>query len=85
MNFKNTAAHIAILTFVLLAAPAGADPKVSLPQDKPGYDKTKDAGAKAPEGADILFDGTQKSIDANWEMWPKKDMKITWSLEEPDR
>ncbi|HCQ38748.1 MAG TPA: hypothetical protein DIV39_06300, partial [Verrucomicrobiales bacterium] len=80
MNLKNTATHIAILTIVSLAAPVGAEPKIPQPQDKPGYDKTKDAGAKAPKGADILFDGTQKSIDANWEMWPKKDMKITWSL-----
>ena len=77
MKFTNTAKHIAILTLCALIQPAGANPK---PEDKPGYDKAKDAGAKAPKGADILFDGTQKSIDSNWEMWPKKDMKITWSL-----
>ena len=50
------------------------------PEDKPGYDKTKDLGVKAPEGADIPFDGTMKSIEDNWEMWPKKDMAISWKL-----
>jgi len=49
-------------------------------EDKPGYDKARDLGVKAPEGADTLFDGTQKSVDENWVMWPSPDMKITWSL-----
>ena len=48
--------------------------------EKPAYDKSKDLGVKAPEGADILFDGTQASIDKNWQMWPKADMAITWDL-----
>jgi len=52
------------------------------PEKKPGYDKTKDVGCAAPAGADIPFDGTEKSIKDNWEMWPKKDMEITWSLME---
>ena len=46
---------------------------------KPAYDKSKDLGVKAPEGADILFDGTKESLK-NWEMWPKPDMAITWKL-----
>ncbi|MDP6717767.1 MAG: DUF1080 domain-containing protein, partial [Pirellulaceae bacterium] len=50
------------------------------PQEKPGYDKTKDVGAAAPKGADVPFDGTKKSIDENWEMWPKPEMPIKWSL-----
>jgi len=50
------------------------------PENKKGYEKSKDVGAKVPDGADLLFDGTQKSIDANWEMWPKADMEITWKL-----
>ena len=50
------------------------------PEDKQGYDKTKDLGVKSPKGADVPFDGTQKSIADNWQMWPKADMKITWSL-----
>ena len=54
------------------------------PEDQPGYDKTKDVGAAAPKGADTPFDGTKKSL-ANWEMWPKADMPITWSLvDSPD-
>ena len=52
----------------------------TLPENKPGYDKTKDLGVKAPEGADIPFDGTMKSIEENWEMWPKKEMAISWSI-----
>ena len=80
MKLKNIIKQIAIIGSILLIHSAAAQPKATQPQDKPGYDKAKDTGAKAPEGADILFDGTQKSIDSNCEMWPKKDMKITWSL-----
>ncbi|MDG1873495.1 MAG: DUF1080 domain-containing protein [Mariniblastus sp.] len=50
------------------------------PEQKPGYDKSKDVGVKAPENADVPFDGSQKSLEANWEMWPKPEMPITWSL-----
>ena len=80
MKLTNISKQMAILGLISLIHSAAAQPKATQPEDKPGYDKTKDTGAKAPEGADILFDGTQKSIDSNWEMWPKKDMKITWSL-----
>ena len=52
------------------------------PEAKPGYDQTKDQGVVAPVGADVLFDGTQKSIDENWQMWPKTEMPLTWSLVE---
>ena len=68
---------LAVAAALAFTATAAAQTK---PEDKPGYDKTRDLGVKPPEGADLLFDGTQKSIDDNWEMWPKKDMKITWSL-----
>ena len=61
----NAAKHIAVLSLLALTNPAGAEEKAPKPEDKPGYDKTKDVGTKAPKGADILFDGTQKSIDAN--------------------
>jgi hypothetical protein len=47
---------------------------------KPVYDSSKDLDIKAPSNADILFDGTQQSINQNWEMWPQNDMPITWSL-----
>ena len=50
------------------------------PIKKPRYDKSKDIGLNAPSTAEILFDGTQKSIDKIWQMWPKTDMPITWSL-----
>lgn len=69
----------------LIALPnASADDHAKAPakevKEKPAYDKSRDLGVKAPEGADILFDGTQESIDKNWVMWPKKDMAITWKL-----
>ena len=67
-------AVVAMLTTTLAAAEKTA------PESKPGYDKTKDVGAKAPEGADVPFDGTMKSVEANWQMWPKAEMPITWSL-----
>lgn len=54
------------------------------PEDKPNYKKSRDLGVKAPEGADLLFDGTQKSIDDNWVMWSKNrdatNEPITWKL-----
>lgn len=50
------------------------------PEQLSGYDASKDVGVPAPQNADVPFDGTQKSLEANWEMWPKPDMAITWSL-----
>ena len=50
------------------------------PENKPGYMKSKDVGAAAPTDADVPFDGTMKSVKENWEMWPKPDMAITWSI-----
>ena len=50
------------------------------PEEQSGYDKTKDIGLKAPKGAEVLFDGTMNSVKKNWEMWPKKDMDITWKI-----
>ena len=49
-------------------------------EQKSAYEKSKDVGAKAPDGADVPFDGTMKSIQSNWQMWPKADMAITWSI-----
>ena len=73
MMLNKTAKMLAFLAMTGLVASVVAEDKNPKPEDKPGY-------VKAPEGADVLFDGTQESIDKNWEMWPKKDMKITWSL-----
>ncbi len=70
---------VAAMVMVAFAFPALAAEKKT-PEQQPGYDKTKDVGAKAPKDADVPFDGTQKSIDDNWQMWPQADMKITWSL-----
>ena len=50
------------------------------PEEQSGYDKNKDVGLKAPKGAEILVDGTIESVRKNWEMWPKKDMDITWKI-----
>ena len=50
------------------------------PEHRSGYDGSKDVGLSAPETADLLFDGSQESIDANWQMWPQQDMAITWKL-----
>lgn len=76
--------HLTIRVLVLLIAamvgPFAATGQDNAPEKKKGYDKTKDVGAKAPKGADVPFDGTEKSIAANWEMWPKADMPISWSL-----
>jgi hypothetical protein len=58
--------------------PAAADKNA--PENKPGYVKSKDVGAAAPTDADVPFDGTMKSVKENWEMWPKPDMAITWSI-----
>ncbi len=60
----------------LIGMPAYAEK----PEEKAGYDKAKDLGVDAPEGADTPFDGTMESITKNWTMWPKEDMPITWKV-----
>jgi hypothetical protein len=69
-----------LLALFLLAGSNAVLAQTKSPEQKPGYDKSKDTGSKAPQGADVPFDGSQKSIKANWEMWPKSEMPITWSL-----
>ena len=64
----------------LAEKPAAKEAPAKEAPEKPKYDKSKDLGVAAPEGADILFDGTQESIDKNWQMWPKADMAVTWKL-----
>ncbi len=71
---------IAAITLSGLIATVPAKDAKPKPEDKPGYDKTLDLGAAAPEGADIPFDGTMESVKKNWQMWPKADMEITWSI-----
>lgn len=71
------AAALAIAAFI---GPAASAAQKMAPEQKPGYDKTKDVSAPAPKGADVPFDGTMKSIQDNWQMWPKANMPIKWSL-----
>jgi hypothetical protein len=74
---KRIFGFLVVFTF-FCSAVAVAENKT--PEEKPGYDETKDVGAATPNGADVPFDGTKKSIDENWEMWPKPKMPITWSI-----
>jgi len=41
-------------------------------------------GAKAPRGADLLFDGSRESLDGNWIYWEgprfSAEMPISWNL-----
>ena len=69
-----------VLAMVAFTGSAVSAPAKTSPEEKPDYDKTKDVGAPAPEGADVPFDGTQESIEKNWQMWPKETMPVTWSL-----
>ena len=53
------------LTFVAWTGLLQAGKK---PEEKSGYEKSKDMELKAPVGAEILFDGTMESVQRNWEM-----------------
>ncbi len=79
-NTSSIMAAALALAALALSTASAADKKGPDPSEKKGYDKTRDVGTKPPKGADIPFDGTMKSVEDNWEMWPKKDMKITWSI-----
>lgn len=68
------AAVAALITSPMFAADETA------PEKRSGYDRSKDVGAVAPKNADVPFDGTMKSVQKNWQMWPKADMPISWSL-----
>ncbi|MFT5126731.1 MAG: hypothetical protein ACI8W8_000326 [Rhodothermales bacterium] len=81
MKSKLATGIVLITAFTLLSSSAIAADNET-PKAKPSYDQTKDLGATAPAGADVPFDGTQKSVEENWEMWPKSEMPITWSLVE---
>jgi len=71
-----------IISFMLVFAGFVHAGKIQKPEEQSGYEKSKDVGLKAPKGAEVLFDGTMKSVKKNWEMWPKKDMEITWKIME---
>ena len=69
-----------IFPCLTIVACAGLLDAKKMPEEQSGYDKSRDIGLKAPEGAEILFDGTMESVRKNWEMWPKKEMDITWKI-----
>ena len=76
---------VTFLALLLFVSSTPAVAQTTSPEQKPGYDNSKDVGAKAPKVADVPFDGSEQSIQANWEMWPKSEMPITWSLvDNPD-
>jgi hypothetical protein len=80
MKLQKTKRIIGLLAVFTLLGSAVVAAEGKKPEEKPGYDKTKDVGTAAPKGADVPFDGTLKSIKENWQMWPKAEMPITWSL-----
>ena len=69
-----------ILNIFILLLSAGLLLAGIKPEDKSEYTKNKDVGLEAPKYAEVLFDGTMNSVHENWEMWPKKDMEITWKV-----
>ena len=68
------------LSLLLLTSSVLAEDDSKKPENRAGYDRTKDVGAKAPAQADRPFDGTIDSIRSDWQMWPQADMAITWSI-----
>jgi hypothetical protein len=80
MRLRLTHSIVVLLATFMTPYMASAEAQENSPESRRGYDKTKDIGAKTPKGADVPFDGTMKSVKANWQMWPKADMPITWSL-----
>lgn len=55
----------AVLAVAAIGLIAADEKPAKVAPEKPAYDKSKDLDTPAPEGADILFDGTQESIDKN--------------------
>lgn len=80
MNLHRNITCGILLAFFLFTGLSPAIAQEKEPEQKKGYDKSKDVGAKAPKDADVPFDGTEKSIKANWTMWPKPETEISWSL-----
>jgi len=80
MKLTKTRRIIALMAALMCGGSTLMAADAQAPETKPGYDKSKDLGTAAPAGADVPFDGTQKSIEDNWQMWPTADMPVTWSL-----
>jgi len=48
-----------VLVLIMISGIVHAGKK---PEEQSGYEKSKDVGLKAPKGAEVLFDGTMKSV-----------------------
>ena len=72
-NMKNVVLVIAIVFSCVLSCDAS---DVKKPEERSDYDKRKDVGLVAPQGAEKLFDGTKESIVKNWVMWPDAEMPV---------
>ena len=77
MHSKFLKSTLVFITSLSIAGMLNAGKK---PEEQSGYNKSKDVGLKAPKGVEVLFDGTMKSVKKNWEMWPKKEMEISWKI-----
>ena len=65
MNSKFLMSPLVVAASISIAGILNAGKK---PEEQSGYDKNKDVGLKAPKGAEVLFDGSMKSVKMNWEM-----------------
>ena len=54
-----------LISFCAAFSLIGAVANAKKPEEQAGYDKAKDLGVKAPDGADTPFDGTMASIKKN--------------------
>lgn len=77
---KDKQKYILVLISMLFTAFITEASEIKKPEQRSGYNQSKDIGGKAPKNADILFNGTMKSVKENWEMWPDKNMEITWKI-----
>jgi hypothetical protein len=72
---NRTAARLAALLFAAFVSGSA-----------PAADKTIGVGAKPPEGADVLIDGTRETLDAKWTYWQgpgfKSSLPIKWKIVE---
>ena len=69
-----------IFSYLALLAWVGPLQAGKKPEEQSGYEQKQGRWTESPEGAEILFDGTMESVRKNWEMWPKKEMDITWKI-----
>ncbi len=79
---------LALLFFVLLGCNPEADTMESAAaQADDRYPETIGVGADAPEGAEVLFDGSEEMLHENWRYWEEgprfaAEMPVSWPLME---